>query len=72
MNKLNNKLKENFTTIPNGLIRNKNISDRARFLFCYMASMPDNWKFYQGAMAKELGTRKNTDTVKIRHGKIRH
>jgi len=55
MNKLNNKLKENFTTIPNGLIRNKNISDRARFLFCYMASMPDNWKFYQGAMAKELG-----------------
>ena len=55
MNKLNNKLKENFTLIPNGLIRNKNISDRARFLFCYMASMPDDWKFYQTAMAKELG-----------------
>ena len=55
MNKLNNKLKENFTIIPNGLLRSKNISDRARFLFCYMASMPDNWKFYQGAMAKELG-----------------
>ena len=43
MNKLNNKIKENFTTIPNSVIRNKNLSDRARFLFCYMASMSDDW-----------------------------
>jgi len=110
MNKLNNKIKDNFTIIPNDIIRNKNLSDRARFLFCYMASMPDEWKFYQGVMAKELGytkdtlrkyieellqtgylnreqrretgkfdsydytlnfspCMKNTDTVKIRHGK---
>jgi predicted transcriptional regulator len=60
MNKLNNKIKENFTIIPNDIIRNKNISDRARFIFCYMASMPDDWKFYQGAMAKELGYTKDT------------
>jgi hypothetical protein len=60
MNKLNNKIKENFTIIPNEIIRNKNISDRARFIFCYMASMPDDWKFYQGAMAKELGYTKDT------------
>ena len=33
MNKLNNKIKENFTTIPNSVIRNKALSDRARFLF---------------------------------------
>tara|TARA_R110002126_G_scaffold259820_3_gene402814 strand:+ start:266 stop:1186 length:921 start_codon:yes stop_codon:yes gene_type:complete len=60
MNKLNNKIKENFTTIPNSVIRNKNLSDRARFLFCYMASMSDDWEFYQSAMAKELGYTKDT------------
>lgn len=46
--------------IPNDIIRNKALSDRARILFCYMASMPDDWKFYQGAMAKELGYTKDT------------
>jgi hypothetical protein len=60
MNKLNNKIKDNFTIIPNDIIRNKSLSDRARFLFCYMASMPDEWKFYQGVMAKELGYTKDT------------
>ena len=60
MNKLNNKIKENFTTIPNSIIRNKNLSDRARFLFCYMASMPNDWQFYQSAMAKELNYSKDT------------
>ena len=60
MNKVNNKIKENFTTIPNSIIRNKALSDRARFLFCYMASMPDDWQFYQSAMAKELGYTKDT------------
>ena len=60
MNKLNNKIKDNFTIIPNDIIQNKSLSDRARFLFCYMASMPDEWKFYQGVMAKELGYTKDT------------
>ncbi len=60
MNKINNKIKENVTTIPNSIIRNKALSDRARFLFCYMASMPDDWQFYQSAMAKELGYTKDT------------
>ena len=60
MNKLNNKIKDNFTIIPNDFIRNKSLSDRARFIFCYMASMPDDWKFYQGVMAKELGYTKDT------------
>ena len=60
MNKLNNKIKDNFTIIPNDIIRNKDLSDRARFIFCYMASMPDDWKFYQGVMAKELGYTKDT------------
>jgi hypothetical protein len=60
MNKLNNKIKDNFTIIPNDIIQNKSLSDRARFIFCYMASMPNDWKFYQGVMAKELGYTKDT------------
>ena len=60
MNKLNNEIKKNYTIIPNDIIRNKLLSDRARFLFCYMASMPDDWNFYQGVMAKELNMNKDT------------
>ena len=60
MNKLNNEIKKNYTIIPNDIIRNKSLSDRARFLFCYMASMPDDWNFYQGAMAKDLNMNKDT------------
>lgn len=55
MNKCKNNLKRNFSTIPNALIQNDAISDRARFLFCYMASKPDDWQFYQGPLAKGLG-----------------
>ena len=60
MNKVNNKTKKYFTQIPNELIRNSNISDRARFLYCYMSSMSENWEFYQGKMAKDLGYSKDT------------
>ena len=60
MNKVDNKTKKYFTQIPNDLIRNSSISDRARFLYCYMSSMSENWEFYQGKMAKDLGYSKDT------------
>jgi hypothetical protein len=60
MNKCTNKTKKYFTQIPNDLIRNSKISDRARFLYCYMSSMSENWEFYQGKMAKDLGYSKDT------------
>lgn len=60
MNKVDNKTKRYFTQIPNDLIRNSSISDRARFLYCYMSSMSENWEFYQGKMAKDLGYSKDT------------
>ena len=60
MNKCTNKTKKYFTQIPNDLIRNSSISDRARFLYCYMSSMSENWEFYQGKMAKDLGYSKDT------------
>ena len=60
MNKVDNKTKRYFTQIPNDLIRNSSISDRARFLYCYMSSMSEDWEFYQGKMAKDLGYSKDT------------
>lgn len=55
MNNVKNNIKKGFTIIPNGLILDSSLSDRARFVFCYMASKPDDWSFYQKPMAKELG-----------------
>jgi hypothetical protein len=60
MNKVTNKTKKFFTQIPNDLIRNSSISDRARFLYCYMSSMSEDWQFYQSKMAKDLGYSKDT------------
>lgn len=60
MNTCTNKTKKYFTQIPNDLIRNSSISDRARFLYCYMSSMSEDWKFYQAKMAKDLGYSKDT------------
>lgn len=55
MNKVKNSIRKGFTTIPNELINDDSLTDRARFLFCYMASKPDDWKFYQEPLCKSLG-----------------
>jgi hypothetical protein len=54
MANFNNELKD-YQSIPRALIFDNDMSDRARFLFCYMASKPDNWNFYIANMTKELG-----------------
>lgn len=54
-NNLRNSIKKNFTIIPNALISDSSISDRARFVFCLMASKPDDWSFFNSALARELG-----------------
>ena len=53
-NNLKNQLKENYTIVPNALIRDNSVSDRARFIFCLLASKPDDWIFYNKALAREL------------------
>ena len=53
-NNLKNELKDNYTIIPNVLIRDNSVSDRARFIFCLLASKPDDWIFYNRALAREL------------------
>ena len=55
MNKVKNKVRRDFTIIPNALINDDNLTDRARFLFVYMASKPEDWDFYQVPLAKKLG-----------------
>lgn len=55
MNNVRNNLKKSFTITPNELINNGNISDRARFLFIYMSSKPDNWVFYNHQLSKAMG-----------------
>lgn len=46
---------KNFEIISRELIFDNELSDRARFLYCYMAAKPDGWDFFMQPMAKELG-----------------
>lgn len=55
MAKIDNKLTKDFTTLPNALIQDETLSDRARFLFVYMATKPNDWDFYQKPLCKGLG-----------------
>lgn len=61
MSNFKNKL-INYQSIPRDLIFDNCISDRARFLFVYMASKPEDWDFYVVPMAKELGY--STETLR--------
>lgn len=46
---------QNFTSIPRDLVFDKNLSDRARFVFVFMACKPEDWDFFLEPMAKEIG-----------------
>lgn len=45
----------NFQNIPRELIFDSSLSDRARFVFCFMVSKPDDWQFFLEPMANEIG-----------------
>ena len=49
-----NKL-SNYGCIPRELIFDKTLSDRARFVYCYMACKPNGWDFFLEPMAEEIG-----------------
>lgn len=48
-----NELK-NYQSIPRELVFDKTLSDRARFVYVYMACKPDGWDFFLEPMAKEI------------------
>ena len=59
MAKVTNKT-QGFNSITRELVFDNKLSDRARFIYVYMACKPDGWEFYQDVMAKELGYSKDT------------
>lgn len=54
MAKVYNELR-NYQNVPRELVFDKNLSDRARFVYVFMACKPDNWDFYLEPMAKDIG-----------------
>lgn len=57
-----------YQNIPRDLIFDDKLSDRARFVYCYMASKPKEWEFFHAPMAKELGY--SVDTLRKYIGEL--
>ena len=60
MGRFQNKIKDGYSIIPNKLVEDTSISDRARFVFCLMATKPSGWKFFQSPLSKQIGVSKET------------
>lgn len=54
MAKFTNEL-NNYQNIPRELVFDNSLSDRARFIYCFMACKPDDWEFFLEPMAREIG-----------------
>lgn len=54
MAKFTNEL-SSFQNIPRDLVFDTTLSDRARFVYCFMACKPNDWNFFLEPMAKEIG-----------------
>ena len=52
MNNFKNKIKENFTAIPNIIANDSSISWKAKGIFLYLASKPNDWQFYMKEIKK--------------------
>lgn len=49
-----------FEPIPKALINDDTLSDRARFLYCYMSAKPNYWDFYLDNVAQSLHLGRDT------------
>lgn len=49
-----------YNVIPRELVFDSELSDRARFVYVYMACKPDGWEFFLEPMSKEMGYSKDT------------
>ena len=45
----------NFQNVPRDLVFDSSLSDRARFVYLFMACKPEGWDFYLEPMAKDIG-----------------
>ena len=54
MSILSKSFKCNFTQVPNEIINDKNVSLKAKGLYLYMVSKPDNWEFSLNGLTSQL------------------
>jgi hypothetical protein len=40
----------NYTQVPNDIINDKRLSLKAKGLYLFLVSKPDNWDFFRGAL----------------------
>ena len=59
--RLINKIDFGFTQVPNDFLNNKELSMKAKFLFIYMLSKPNNWQFTMSGIASQ--NQENRQTV---------
>lgn len=60
MNHIKNHIREDYTMIPNKLIRQIGLNPLAKYIYSYLASMSDNWTFLTPALCKKLGMNEKT------------
>lgn len=60
MNHIKNHIKDHYTLIPNGLIRQEGLNSIAKYIYCYLASMSDGWNFKTDDLVNRLAMNKKT------------
>lgn len=63
---LKSEIRNNFTTIPNSVIKAKDLTDAEYRLIIYLYSLPDGWKINQGYLGKELNCSRVNINKKLR------
>lgn len=61
---LQNRIKKNFSQLPNEVIEDKNLSSTAKALFWYLASRPDGWVFVNNNIKDVLGVKDDKTIAK--------
>jgi hypothetical protein len=54
MNNFRNELKNGFTTIPNVIVNDPDLSAKAKGVLLYLASKPDTWAFFMDDISKHF------------------
>lgn len=57
---MKNNITKNFTITPNALINDESINPIARFLFVWLCSKPEGWKFHNSVIEKSMGFGKDS------------
>lgn len=60
MNHIKNHIRDDYTTIPNKLIRQVGLNVLAKYIYAYLASMSDDWEFKTYDLCKRLGMNEKT------------